>query len=401
MENEGLDTMRREHPVDTFTEGKRLDVGKKVIDIHSLIDVFEAQEGIVEQIVGKTGNGKTYEATRRALQYLQEGHVVYTTWKLILPDVYDQRASLETLIMHFVFGKKDFYVFDYRKNWRYLDLFDENIVEKIEKITDAIVMVDEGQDIFDARQGMVKTARQTITRSRHMRKTLIIISQRAQAVDITARANVSWFYKCVKTRAWFWPFATFFKVYRSDEMDEQNYPIWEERLPNGEIWRAECWRSHFADKSVYAAYNSWYLADGIERSQTVNFDAYTLTRGEMFNAITSIMFPKKVKSKAVDKSPTKKEIKTLESWSDERKQRKGVRQRVQPETVEKDAEEKQEVPSKALLDPFYVLDLRPKSYAFRKERNGSPHNAQPQKEGQKRHVWFSPRVPQGQEVAGR
>ncbi len=184
-----------------------------------------------------------------------------------------------------------FYSFPLKENWHYLDIDRPDLIEFVASLTDCIVFMDEGQDVFDARGGMDRPARKAITRTRHMRKTLIIISQRAQAVDVTARANVTYFYKCVKTYAWFWPFATYFKVYRTEEMDDQNYPVWEERLPNGEMWTAPVWQSHFAKQKVYDAYNSWYLRDGIAKSQEVYFEAYDLTLGEKL----SILFAKKQK----------------------------------------------------------------------------------------------------------
>lgn len=251
------------------------EIGKKVIDISPLVDIFEAQEGTIEHIIGKIGNGKTYEGTRRALEYLRKGYVVYTTWYLNLPEKFDERKDFATLFFNTILFRKRFFVFDYKKNWKHLDIDREDIVDFVGSLTDCVVMLDEGQDIFDSYEGrgMSKEKRKTITRTRHLNKTLIIVSQRAQAVAVTARANVSWFYKCVKTRAWFFPFKNYFKVYRTEEMDNQNFPIWEEPSTG---FRAELWRSHFAKNYIYQAYNSYYLRKGVKKSQTVKFEAYDL-----------------------------------------------------------------------------------------------------------------------------
>lgn len=281
------------------------ELGKKVIDIGELVDTFQAQEGEVQQIIGKTGNGKTYEATRRALDYLKQGYVVYTTWKLILPDIYDERFDKQKLFWRLLFFRKRFYKFDYKQNWRYLDIEREDLIGFVASLTDCIVFMDEGQDIFDSRERMDKSSRKTITRTRHMHKTLIIISQRAQAVDVTARANVTYFYKCVKTWAWFWPFKTYFKVYRTEEMDAQNFPIWEE-LSTG--WTAELWTSHFASKEVYDAYNSWYLRAGMEKSQSITFEAYDLNTFEKIMAIFGYKPKEKIDPLSIVVIPTVKSI---------------------------------------------------------------------------------------------
>lgn len=257
-------------------------LGKKVVDIGPLVSLFEAQEGEIQHITGKTGNGKTYEGTRRALEFLKQGYVVYTTWQMILPDYYDEREDRRKLFWRTIFFRKNFFKFDYKKNWHFLDIDREDLIQYVAGLTDCIVFLDEGQDIFDSRERIDKASRKILTRTRHMHKTLIIISQRAQAVDVTARANVTYYYKCVKTRAWFWPFKTYFKVYRTEEMDQQNFPIWEDPMTE---WEAPLWQSHFASKEVYNAYNSWYLRSGIPNSQQLYFEAYELSLWDKIKAI--------------------------------------------------------------------------------------------------------------------
>lgn len=253
------------------------ELGRRVIDIGELVDVFEAQEGEIQHIIGKTGNGKTYEGTRRALEDLKQGKNVYTTWQLILPEYYDEREDWSKLFWRTLFFRKRFYKFDYKKNWNFLDIDRPDLIQFVAGLTDCTVYLDEGQDIFDSRERIDKASRKILTRTRHMKKTLIIISQRSQAVDVTARANVTFYYKCVKTWVWFWPFATYFKVYRTEEMDITNFPIWEDFSTE---WTAELWRSHFASKEVYNAYNSWYLRAGVPKSQEIYFEAYDLTTVE-------------------------------------------------------------------------------------------------------------------------
>ena len=151
-------------------------------------------------------------------------------------------------------------------------------------------MLDEGQDVFDSHQRAGKVARQSITRTRHMHKKLIIISQRANAVEVTARGNVTWFYKC---KAKYFPFLpTFFKVYRTDEVDEANsFPIWVRHDSTGRvIWKAEIYYSGFAKKRIYDAYDSWYMRKQMVKSQNIHLKGYSLT----FKEKLRLLFTKKL-----------------------------------------------------------------------------------------------------------
>lgn len=285
------------------------EIGKRVVDISGVLDIFEAQEGEVQHIIGKTGMGKTYEATRRALNYLQSGYTVYTTWRLNLPDHYDEREHFWPSLRNFIFGRNTFYRFDYKENWKYIDLhsFDDpqtgvfntkKFSDFIAKITDAIVMLDEGQDIFDSHQKATATARQAITRTRHMHKTLIIISQRAQAVDVNARANVTWFYRCEKKTFLFW---NIFRVYRTDEIDDSsNYPIWIRHDSTGRVvWKADLWHKAFQKKYIYAAYDSWYMRANMIRSQDLKVDAYTLSFVDRWKVLKRALFGRKKKAEVI------------------------------------------------------------------------------------------------------
>lgn len=274
--------------------------GKQIIDLTDVLTQFEAQEGEVEHIIGKTGQGKTYEATRRAAGYLFSGYTVYTTWRLNLPDYYDEREHLWPIVRNLLTFKKDFFRFDLKNNWHYVDLrtfekeegvFDtERFSRFLASITDSIFMLDEGQDVFDSHTKAGKIARQTITRTRHMHKTLIVISQRAQAVDVTARGNVTSFYKCEKR---YIPFLGYrFRVYRTDEIDESSsYPIWVRHDSTGrEVWKAELWHSAFAKKWIYDMYDSWYMRQQQIRSQDIKLEAYSLTFGDKFKMLLSSLF---------------------------------------------------------------------------------------------------------------
>ena len=278
--------------------------GRRVIDISPFLSVFEAQEGEVQHIIGKTGMGKTYEATRRALNYLYSGYTVYTTWRLNLPEYYDEREHFWIVLKKLLTRRKEFFRFNLHENWHYVDLkeYEEKGIINTEKLatflatrTDCIFMLDEGQDVFDSARRSGQIARQSITRTRHMHKTLIVISQRAHAVDVNARANVTYFYKCEKVK---WPFFPFrFRVYRTDEIDEaNNYPLWARHNSNGEVtWKAPLWHSAFAKKYIYDAYDSWYMRQQMIRSQDISVDAFQLTFRQKFG----LLFGRKKRKKAL------------------------------------------------------------------------------------------------------
>lgn len=282
------------------------EIGERIADLTPILELFEAQEGEVQHIIGKTGQGKTYEATRRAAGYLYSGYTVYTTWRLNLPAYYDEREHFWPVLRNFFLFRRNFFRFDLKNNWHYVDLKtfeDEKGIIDTEKlavflanITDAIFMLDEGQDVFDSHKRAGQIARQTITRTRHMHKTLIVISQRAQAVDVTARGNVTYFYKCEKT--WVPFIGTRFRVYRTDEIDESsNYPIWVRHDSTGrEVWKAPLWYSGYAKKWIYDMYDSWYMRQQQVRSQDIKLDAFSLTFGNRLRLLFRSIFSKKQKS---------------------------------------------------------------------------------------------------------
>jgi len=254
--------------------------GKKVIDIDRLVGVFEAQEGEIQSYTGGIGQGKTYGATRRAIRDLQRGKVVWTNWHMILDDFNgDQRRDFGRAIINLLLFRKTFYNIDIKKNWHYFDMeeqntwvigerYYDNLIDFVSTLTDCTVYLDEGQDIFDSYEGtnMSKKKRKSITRTRHLNKTLVVISQRPQAIAVTARANVNTFYKHIRSR-----FSLFgtprFKLYATEEIDAQNMPIFD--LENDKPIE-----TYFASKKIFNAYNSKYLRKGLPISQQVFFEAY-------------------------------------------------------------------------------------------------------------------------------
>jgi hypothetical protein len=165
-------------------------------------------------------------------------------------------------------------------------------------------MLDEGQDVFDSHHRAGQIARQTITRTRHMHKTLIVISQRASAVDVTARNNVVAFYKCECISYPFLP--KFFRVYITEDIDESNSnPLWIRHNSVGEvIWKAPIYYSGFARKHIYDLYDSWYMRKNMERSQATHLELYELNFMERLKLLGQNIIPQKKEKVTVDNSFT-------------------------------------------------------------------------------------------------
>ena len=283
------------------------DVGKKVIDISGALQYFDAQEGVVEMIIGKTGMGKTYFATLRALKFLYNGYVVYTTWKLNIPDYYDEREHWWPVLRNMFRREKVFYRINLKENWKYVDLhsfddpntkiFDtEKFSHFLATRTDCIFMLDEGQDVFDSHSKSTKHARQSITRTRHMHKTLIIIAQRAQAVDVSARGNVEAFFRCEKRNIFGY---NRFVVRRTEDIDDSNnYPIWVRHDSTGRVtWKAPVWYKGYGRKRIYQAYDSWYMRQQQIKSQDLKIDVFELSARDRWVAFYDLIFGKpKVKA---------------------------------------------------------------------------------------------------------
>jgi len=161
-----------------------------------------------------------------------------------------------------------------------------NIVDFLSNLTDCIVYADEGQDIFDSYEGtkMSKKKRKSLTRTRHLNKTLVIISQRPQAIAVTARANVNIFYKHVRVLTW--PFL-FFKVLATEDIDAQNMPLFD---------NAETVDRYFGSQTIFKAYNSKYLRGGIPKSQDVYFEAYDFSFFGRLKLLLSLLFRRKALS---------------------------------------------------------------------------------------------------------
>jgi len=247
-----------------------------LVSKEELLDLFEPDEGSVNFYYGRIGNGKTYSATADILDYLKQGRVVYANWKIDFSG-FDERKSPIHLFFKTLFFRKRFFEFP-PENLRYFSPDDVDITW-MGNLTDCEIFVDEGQWIFDSYKGTDFSVekRKLILHTRHFNRSLNIISQRTQALHVTARGQVNRFYKCEKLMQW--PFLIF---RRSEYQDMKENDVDEEADPVST-------KTYFARKEVLNAYNSKYMRAGVPKSQEVYFTAYDLTLKDKFSIILSMI----------------------------------------------------------------------------------------------------------------
>jgi len=226
-----------------------------------LLDLFEPDEGSVNFYYGRIGNGKTYSATADILDYLSQGRVVYANWHIDF-DGFDERKSFPHVFFKFLGFRKRFYSFP-KENLHYFSPDDVDI-KFLGALTDCEVFVDEGQWIFDSYKGTDFSVekRKLILHTRHFNRSLNIISQRTQALHVTARGQVNRFFKCEKVLTWPWLIfrRTEYQDMKENDVDEEADPISK--------------KTYFASSRVLNAYNSKYMRAGVPKSQEVYFSAY-------------------------------------------------------------------------------------------------------------------------------
>jgi len=260
------------------------------LETKELLELFEPNEGTIDLIYGRIGNGKTYCATEMALKDAMRGEVVYVNWHINF-DGYDQRDSLLWLFIGLIYPvKRRYYKFP-KANLKYFNPDDVD-VEFLSKITDANVYIDEGQWIFDSYEGtkFSKAKRRLILHTRHLNRRLVIITQRPTAIQVSARGNVNRYFKCEKLISW--PV----KIFRQYEYQDMVGETVDETKPVGTP------RVFIAKKWVFDAYNSKYLRGGVIKSQELALEAYMLNYWDKIKALFRISFGSVSHEKPLDKT---------------------------------------------------------------------------------------------------
>jgi hypothetical protein len=223
----------------------------KLVPYESYREQYRAPEGSVNFYYGRIGSGKTYAATADILELLRSGQSVYANWRIEWSGVDERRQRLRAFFL-FLFGIRRYDVIP-PSNFHYIPP-EECTADTISQLVDCHVFVDEGQNLLDSYEGkdFSKTKRRLIQYTRHYHRTLNIIAQRTQSVQVTARAQVNRFYKC--SRKWnpFWP--RFVRQEFSDLAGEDVNESEESLVSEKHYW---------GSKAVFAAYDSKYMRQGV------------------------------------------------------------------------------------------------------------------------------------------
>lgn len=246
--------------------------------------IIPVNEAVIESYSGKIRSGKTYTATRDAVEDLKNGNVVYTSWKIAW-EGYDERKSKWNLWKASHGLKKEFKYFP-KENWHYLPLPGTpdaikhgheyyapytNFQDKLFSLTDCIVYLDEGQGVMNSyeRTNISEEKQNGILFTGHFNRTIKIISQRPIQIHPILRANVSRFWIIEKNEGWF---STSFKKSEYQETDSNSLPD-RNKPPESE-------EEYSFDKKIGAMYNSKYMRGDVEESQSNGAVIYEITKKE-------------------------------------------------------------------------------------------------------------------------
>lgn len=249
---------------------------KKELDL--IADLIPQNEAVVNQWCGKIRSGKTYGATKQALDDLNAGNVVYTSW-LIKWDGYDERKSWFKLWLGRIGLKKNFIVYP-KENYHYLPYESKdlrvyapftNFFDKFFSLTDCTVYLDEAQAILSSyeKTDISKEKQNSILYTGHLNRSINIISQRPSAIHAIMRANISRWYRMTKSEGWF---GVTFRREEFQEADGNNLPRFDTEPEEVEEYPGR--------KEIYNAYDSKYMRGDTPTSQKNFAELLHLTKEE-------------------------------------------------------------------------------------------------------------------------
>jgi len=242
-----------------------------------MFDLLPPQDGGMNQYYGRIGEGKTYAATADAIEDLNNGNVVFTSWKLKW-DGYDERDYWYFRLAYKLRLKNYFWQFP-KSNWHFFDMGAPDALEQLAKLTDCIVYLDEGHLLLDSYLAtkMERADRATILHTRHFDRTINVISQRPTAIHVVVRANVNRFFKLEKVldmRIFGKRIVRFMKTefqdVGADDKPDERRKIDPNTGEPGDYEFAVSVRHYFSRAAIREAYDTKYLRSNLTHSHEQN-----------------------------------------------------------------------------------------------------------------------------------
>jgi len=276
------------------------ELGKKVPD-EEKVDIFPAPEGELNLYYGQIGSGKTYGATADIIEELKQGRLVYATWPIKVDD-FDDRESFWMILFKTLLFRKRFYVIPRAENFHFIDAEKGQVdgvatwnpqrpseyIDFLNTLNHCSLYLDEAWRVIDSyasTRDFGVEVRSLILVTRHKFRTINLIAQRPNSIQVTARANMNRFYKFVKIATWPWiRFARYeFQDMTGESVDETKEPI--------------SVKTYWGSKSIFEAYNSYFYGD-LNRLHDFKFDAWDLSIKDKIIAFFRLFKRKKIRPHA-------------------------------------------------------------------------------------------------------
>lgn len=250
-------------------------IGEKTIEVPNIFDIFPPSEGMIAQIYGRIGSGKTYATVRIILDLLRRGKVVYVNFPINYRG-YDERQSRFRVFVSLLFPWiKRFYFFP-SENLRFYEISDEwaktqgyeTFTKWVHSRTDCYIFADEGHvwvDSYTATRMPIEL-RNISLHTRHYNRNIFVISQRPTAIHVTMRANVNVFYKCEKI----------FQMGRIVRFKVSEYQDLKNETVDEDEEKRVSKKYYWGRKRFFEAYDTRYLRKGMQISQYPAAEAYNL-----------------------------------------------------------------------------------------------------------------------------
>lgn len=268
-------------PIQIGTEIKEIDV----------LDMLPPDEGEINITYGRIGTGKTTIGTKRIIEQLNRGVVVYANWK-IKWDGYDERKNKGLLFLGLI-GMKKFYFNFPKENFHYFPI-KTDFIEKLAVLTSCSVHLDEGHIPFDSYEAtrMDVEKRSAVFSTRHYDRSMYIYTQRANSVHVNLRGNSNRFYKCEKIIDWKIFGHRFIRFLVTEFQDltvnggiDETKITDEEGKETNEYKFAVSEQTYWGRKKIFEKFDSKYLRGDTPESQKNNAQIYKLKINEKIKNI--------------------------------------------------------------------------------------------------------------------